>query len=122
MAGTYTWHNGLSKQAVAQNSVLFNIILEGDLSSLTKSIATLGKRTTSLRRGDDQSLITRYTESRECIVNKITQSIMKDFNQLQLTEIVKNGCTGISEWSDEQLIEFCIENFSDISNQKSVIA
>ena len=122
MAGTYTWHNGLSKQAVAQNSVLFNIILEGDLSSLTKSIATLGKNTTSLRRGDDQSLITRYNESRESIVNKITQSIMKDFNQLQLTEIVKNGCTGISEWSDEQLIEFCIENFSDISKQKSVIA
>ena len=122
MAGTYTWHNGLSKQAVAQNSVLFNIILEGDLSSLTKSIATLGKKTTSLRRGDDQSLITRYNESRESIVNKITQSIMKDFNQLQLTEIVKNGCTGISEWSDEQLIEFCIENFSDISKQKSVIA
>ena len=122
MAGTYTWHTGLSKQAVAQNSVLFNIILEGDLSSLTKSIATLGKKTTSLRRGDDQSLITRYNESRESIVNKITQSIMKDFNQLQLTEIVKNGCTGISEWSDEQLIEFCIENFSDISKQKSVIA
>ena len=122
MAGTYTWHNGLSKQAVAQNSVLFNIILEGDLSSLTKSIATLGKKTTSLRRGDDQSLITRYNESRESIVNKITQSIMKDFNQLQLTEIVKNGCTGISEWSDEQLIEFCIENFSEISKQKSVIA
>lgn len=119
---TSTFHKGMTKRQVAHNTAIFNVILSNEKNALMKGITHIGKISSSLWASNGSELLKIYNESREKIVDRIAKinlsALPSDFN---LFTLVKNGYTGVSEWKDDELIGFAMDNYDKLEKTDTVL-
>jgi hypothetical protein len=108
------FYNGMSKKEVAHNTAVFTIILSNEENALTKGLMKLGSFANKLWTSEEDELLSLYQEYRDKVVDKLAELNSKRMPTTALSEIIKNGYVGITDWNDNEIIEFAMDNYDEV--------